>query len=135
MIESFQGKYRFLSNFWPVTVVLDSVSYPSVENAYQAAKTLDLDCRKPFVGCTPWLAKRWGRKLDIRVDWDAVKVNVMRDLLSQKFSGGWLMEALKGTGSNTLIEGNTWGDTFWGVCKGAGENNLGNLLMKIRSEL
>jgi predicted NAD-dependent protein-ADP-ribosyltransferase YbiA (DUF1768 family) len=42
---------------------------------------------------------------------------------------------LKATGDEELVEGNWWNDTFWGVCNGVGENNLGKLLMKIRAEL
>ena len=33
------------------------------------------------------------------------------------------------------IEGNTWNDTFWGVCNGQGQNWLGKILMLVRSEL
>jgi hypothetical protein len=81
----------------------------------------------------PGEAKRRGRRATIRPDWEEVKLDVMEDLLRQKFVG--LARALVMTGDEELVEGNTWGDRFWGVCQGAGENHLGRLLMKIRSEL
>jgi predicted NAD-dependent protein-ADP-ribosyltransferase YbiA (DUF1768 family) len=59
----------------------------------------------------------------------------MEDLSRQKFSHPELRQKLLDTGSCTLVEGNTWGDTFWGVCDGVGENHLGKLLMTIRADL
>ena len=134
-IESFNGKYRFLSNFQPVQVTLDGVTYDSVEHAYQAAKTLDKDERAKFKGVTPGESKRLGRSLVLREDWDSVKINIMRDLLTQKFKDEDLKTRLLETGDAELIEGNTWSDTFWGVCRGVGTNWLGRLLMEIRSSL
>lgn len=69
-------------------------------------------------------------------DFDLIKVEIMRDLLEQKFyPGSDLAGQLMSTGFVDIIEGNTWGDTFWGVCRGKGENHLGKLLMKIRENL
>ena len=59
----------------------------------------------------------------------------MRDLLRQKFAREPLRSQLLATGEAKLIEGNHWGDTFWGVCRGQGENHLGMLLMKAREEI
>jgi len=135
-IKYFQGRYRWLSNFWSCFVVLDGVEYPSTENAYQAAKTLDPELRKPFQDCFPGVAKRDGRALPLRPDWDDVKYGVMEQLLRQKFARGELRERLLATGDAELIEGNDWGDTWWGVDdRRGGQNNLGKLLMKIRAEL
>ena len=135
-IREFQGKYRFLSNFWPATVSLldDSSLYPSVETAYQAAKTTDVSKRTPFMYSSPGTSKRLGRKLKLREDWETVKLNVMLNLLRRKFAHPLLKQKLLSTGEAKLIEGNYWGDTFWGVCKGVGENNLGKLLMQVRKE-
>ena len=80
-------------------------------------------------------AKRFGRQVKLRKDWDSVKVNVMEMLLRQKFARPALREQLLNTKDSMLIEGNNHGDTFWGVCKGTGENYLGRLLMKIRQEI
>ena len=134
-ITSFQGEHRWLSNFWPVNVFYEGRMYPSVENAYQAAK-LHPSARGQFVTCTPGQAKRAGRSGAIRADWESDKVRVMEQLLAQKFfAGSALADRLLATGDAEIVEGNTWGDTFWGVCRGKGENRLGKLLMARRDEL
>jgi len=136
VIGPFVNKYRFLSNFFPCQVRLDGVMYPSVEHAYQAAKTLDVQRRVAILGCsTPGQAKRMGRTIGFRPDWLHVRLAVMKDLLTQKFSSGLLRDALVGTGEEELVEVNTWHDTFWGRYNGRGQNWLGRLLMEVRSEL
>lgn len=135
MINSFDGEHRFLSNFHPVEVVLDGVTYPTVENAYQAAKTLDLEKRKDFLNCTPAQAKRLGRQLVMRNDWNDIKLTVMLQLNEQKYMRPDLRKMLCDTYPLDLAEGNTWGDTFWGVCDGKGSNHLGKMLMSIRMQL
>ncbi len=132
-IDSFHGAYRFLSNFWPAPVVLDGVTYPTVEHAYVAAKTLDTDIRQQIAAIEkPGDVKRFGRKLTLRPDWEEVKLDVMTDLVGQKFTDPDLRAKLDATGDTDLVEGNTWGDTFWGVCRGKGENHLGKILMAVR---
>ena len=135
MIKSFSGEYQFLSNFYPVEVVLDGVTYPTVENAYQAAKTLDLEKRKEFIGVLPGFAKRLGQRLELRPDWGAVKLNIMQRLNEQKYMRPDLRKKLCDTYPQDLVEGNTWGDTFWGVCDGKGSNHLGQILMAIRFQI
>lgn len=134
-IDSFSGEHRFLSNFWPVSVQLDGREYPTVENAYQAAKTKKDSERIQFLDLTAGQAKRLGSKLILRKDWDRIKVPVMNYLLRQKFSVPYLRDLLIQTGDAELIEGNDWGDTFWGVCNNVGQNHLGKLLMEIRSDI
>lgn len=135
MIGEFQGPNRWLSNFWPCRVVYLGLTFSSVEQAYQAAKCQDLDEAASFVNLTPGQAKRRGRLVKQRVDWEEVKVGIMADLLAQKFMNPVLREQLLSTGHQQLVEGNTWGDTFWGVCRGQGENHLGRLLMTLRAQL
>lgn len=115
--------------------MLDGVRYATVEHAFQAAKTLDLKEREMFQNVNPAEAKKRGRQVKIREDWEKVKVSVMKDLLIQKFSKGVYREKLLATGNEELIEGNYWGDVWWGVCRGVGENHLGKLLMEIRNSL
>jgi N-glycosidase YbiA len=135
-ITEFQGEYRFLSNFWAAEVYYDSEFYPTVEHAYQAAKTLDKQERLAVLRCrTPGEAKRMSKTLTLRTDWQKVNLGIMEDLVRQKFSIGILRSQLRKTGDQELIEGNTWGDTFWGVCNGKGENHLGKILMKVRAEI
>ena len=137
MIKEFSGEYQFLSNFEPCVVYLDGMEFPTVEHAYQAAKTLDPQQKEVIQQCeTASQSKRMGRRVTIRPDWEDIKLGVMEVLLVQKFKGyEHFKEALLATGNRDIEEGNWWGDTFWGVCKGEGENHLGNLLMKIRKEL
>jgi len=136
-ITAFVGEYRWLSNFWPSPVWLSDEVYSTVEHAYQAAKTLDLETRKMFQrqSVSAAVAKRLGRGLVIREDWEGLKMEVMRSLLIQKFTNTHLTDLLISTGDMEIIEGNWWGDTFWGVCKGEGQNHLGRLIMEIRSTL
>jgi len=134
MINKFSGEHRFLSNFYPTLVHLDGWWYTTTEAAYQAAKTTDLEARRPFSKMSASEAKKAGRGLALREDWEDIKVQVMADLLCQKFrSGSNLAIKLDQTQDQELVEGNTWSDTFWGVCNGVGENHLGKLLMGIRS--
>lgn len=134
-ITKFEGNYRWLSNFWLSQVILKGYVYPTVENAYQAAK-LPEGMREVFLTCSPGKAKEMGRDVELPKDWDTKKLNVMRALLDQKFRiGTFNAELLMNTLACEIVEGNHWGDIFWGVCEGEGENHLGKMLMGIRNEL
>ncbi len=136
-IDKFSGEYRWLSNFWFCQVQLDGITYPSTEHAYQAAKFTDPQTRKRIQKAITFQeAKRLGYGQGLREGWDSMKLQVMENLLRQKFKpGSNLAEKLIATHPHKLIEGNTWNDTYWGICKGIGENHLGKLLMKLRQEL
>lgn len=135
-IDEFKGDFRFLSNFSPVEVKYDGNVYKSVEHAYQAAKTLDDNIRKTIREAeTAGKAKKIGKNIPLREDWNDVKIDIMESLLREKFSKQLFKQLLKNTGDAELIEGNTWGDEFWGVYNNYGHNHLGKLLMKIRNEL
>ena len=133
-ITSFRGNNEFLSNFYPVFVEFEGDRYPSVENAFQAAKVINKEDRKVFQFYDSKDARKYGKKVPLRSDWDSVKVGIMEELLRSKFSRKDLHEKLRDTGNVELIESNTWGDRFWGVYKSEGNNMLGKLLMKIRDE-
>lgn len=136
MIDSFSGNHRWLSNFFSSIVRLDGRGYSTVEHAYQAAKTLDPDERETIRrAMSPGLAKKLGRTVTMRSDWEDVRLAVMLELVRQKFAHPVLAKYLLGTGDIALVEGNTWGDKFWGVCGGRGENHLGRILMQVRDEL
>lgn len=135
-IDVFSGDYRFLSNFYSSLISVDGVLYPTVEHAFHAAKTNDKELKEKIRQAqTPGKAKRLGHQVELREDWDDVRISIMEDLLRKKFSIQGLKEKLLATKGRELVEGNTWNDTFWGVCNGIGENHLGKLLMKIRDEL
>lgn len=132
-ISRFDGQYSCLSNFYPSPIQIEERLYATVEHAFQAMKTLDENDKDSIcAAATPGIAKRMGRKVKLRSDWEDIKLEVMKNLLFSKFGDPVLLEKLKLTGNANLIEGNTWGDRFWGVCDGVGENHLGKLLMQIR---
>ena len=133
-IATFSGDYRFLSNFWPC----DVYGWPTVEHAYQASKTIDLSERQLIMQCpTPGQAKRAGQHVTLRPDWNNLRIPIMIGLLRMKFGlvNPLLRELLLMTKDAELIEGNKWGDVYWGVSNGIGENNLGKLLMVVRKEI
>jgi ribA/ribD-fused uncharacterized protein len=139
-IDKFEGENRFLSNFWLCDIydTEDEEVYRSVEHIFQAKKTLDKKERKAIRECaTPGQAKKMGKTVTLRADWEQVKIPYMKTFVKQKFViHRDLLEKLLATGDEELIEGNTWGDDFWGVCNnGIGQNNLGKILMEVRDEL
>jgi len=137
MIKSFKGEHAWLSNFAPCVVQCDQhFTYPTVEHAYQASKTLDADDRKIIAGAsTAGKAKRWGREVIMQPGWNAMRVEVMDVILRQKFIQHPFAQLLVDTDEQELIEGNNWGDVFWGQVNGSGHNYLGRLIMSLRKEL
>ena len=136
MIDCFDGEFAFLSNFYPSPIFAGNIWFPTVEHYFQAAKPTNMEEYKAIAAAdTPGQAKRLGRKVTLRPDWEEVKDEVMLDALRKKFSIPELREKLLATGEEYLIEGNTWGDKYWGVCDGIGLNHLGKLLMRVREEI
>lgn len=136
-ITQFDGKNRFLSNFFSCPVPYEGLIFPSSEHAFVAAKTVDPQTRLNIVVCpSAGEVKKLGRKLQLRPDWEIVKIPEMEKIVRSKFTHNRILGIqLVLTKDAELIEGNWWGDKFWGVCEGVGENHLGKILMKIRSEL
>jgi ribA/ribD-fused uncharacterized protein len=147
MIDKFEGRFHFLSNFYLCKVEHQGIVYPSVEHFYVAMKSNDeqlVDGKyyttgdlREFVATIPTATevKRFGRKLKLRKDWDTKKIEVMNFGVREKFKNELLKKLLLETGNEELIEGNWWNDKFWGVCDGKGENHLGKILMEVRREL
>lgn len=142
MIDRFEGEFEFLSNFSDSPIEIALEKFPTVEHAFQAFKA---ERKEDFIqiqhASTPGMAKRLGRRVQIRPDWENIKLNVMEACLRRKFMIPELRDKLLMTEDKILIEGNWWHDNFWGDCKCEkcqtilGRNNLGKLLMKIRTEL
>ena len=136
MIDSFIGEYYFLSNFYHVDVEYGGIVYKNTEAAFQAQKVLDDNEKLLFSDLYPREAKKLGRRVKLRKDWNDVKDNYMYEICKAKFQQHEdLARKLLGTGDEELVEGNTWNDTYWGVCDGKGKNQLGKTLMRIRDEL
>lgn len=135
-IDRFIGEYSFLNNFHPSTIYVDGVSYSTVEHAYQCHKTLDESSREIIRNSKdPMTAKKLGKSLVLRDDWDLVKVDLMRKFVRLKFENPLLREMLFSTSDAELVQNNLWNDKFWGVCRGVGENWLGKILMEVRDEI
>lgn len=141
-IDKFKGEYRWLSNFWMASVVFEGQVYPSTEHAYQAAKTSELELREAIRNLkTAGQTKKAAKLLTLSPDWYTRKLEVMEILTREKYTRhADLKQKLVDTGDEELVEGNTWHDNEWGICSckncpGTGNNYLGKILMKIRSEL
>jgi ribA/ribD-fused uncharacterized protein len=140
MVNSFKGEYRFLSNFYPCEIEYDGLYYPSVENAYQAAKTINTRIRLEISNMSAAEVKKAGRKVQLDPEFEINKFLIMETLLRMKFKYYPLLDWLRDT-KGELIEGNTWHDNIWGMCScekcvdKEKHNHLGRLLMKIRDEL
>lgn len=144
-IKGFFGEYRFLSNFHLCSVVFDGIMYQHSEGAYQAAKSTFKEEKELFTTMTPTEAKKAGRKVTLRSDWEYKKDVIMFRILTDKFVRNKdLTEKLKDTGEAYLEETNWWHDHYWGTSypvagfvppQTAGQNQLGKLLMIIRDML
>jgi ribA/ribD-fused uncharacterized protein len=149
MINRFISKHKVLSNFEAASVVYEHITFPTVEHAYVAAKSRDMEFRRQIATMPikhAGKAKKWGLTVELRMDWEKVKLGIMEELLIQKFDPDKNTlnipnpnyEVLKNTGDQLLVEGNFWHDNFWGNClcdkcmKIEGKNHLGLLLMKVR---
>ena len=141
VINTFSGKYSFLSNFYPVEIYYKGFVFPSVEHAYQSQKSDDPEFWRKIASLPAkqaGLAKRLGKNVKRVIDWDNKRVEIMKELILKKFSSGYLKYKLHETKGYKLIEGNWWHDNFWGDCSCekckniVGNNILGILLMSIR---
>lgn len=136
-IKGFKEEWSFLSNFAAVKLQYDGIVYPSSEHLYQAMKFNNQEVRFEISQLpTAGAAKRAGRDPKyteyLLAEWDDIRYNVMYDICLLKFSTAKFKKLLLETGDRYIEETNVWGDTYWGVCKGVGENNLGKILMSIR---
>lgn len=152
MIDKFEGRFSFLSNFYPCEIEHQGIKYPSVEHFYVAMKVNDQqlingkyftpgDFREMISRVkSSSEVKRIGSKVKLRGDWSSKKVEFMNWAVREKFKNPTLSELLLSTGDKDLIEGNWWHDNEWGQCtcdkcKGKGKNKLGKILMEVRNEL
>jgi ribA/ribD-fused uncharacterized protein len=139
-IDRFVDDYAFLSNFYAWDLTYRGIYYPTAEHAFQAAKS-DQVSNKLMISHaeTPGKAKRLGRQITIRDDWEDVKLRVMLEILIEKFAPTDRMDQLKATAPHNLVEGNYWHDQFWGNCfcpdhqNDKGSNKLGLILKYIRN--
>jgi len=135
-IELFRNEFGWLSNFWKVEIWYGGKRWSSVEHLFQACKTLDYEEREKMrLMGSPGDVKRYARKLALRPDWEKIKLDVMRECIRRKFLNPELRVKLLNLKGYELVEGNNWGDKYWGVCNGVGENWLGKILMSERDKI
>lgn len=134
----FRNEYYFLSNMYdkgdPIVMPINGVPYTftCVEAAFQAHK--DPERADEFEGISGYEAKKLGRRVNLRPDWEDVKDEVMLNCLRIKFSSRYMQKRLISV-DEPIVEDNDWGDTYWGRCKGIGENKLGQLLEQVKREV
>jgi len=132
-IDLFRNEHFFLSNFYEAPVEYEGLTYQNSEAAYQAQKCADPKDREAFTAMNPAEAKKAGRAVTLRKDWEDVKIAVMTGVVRAKFEqNSDLAEMLLATKDAYLEEGNDWGDRVWGTVNGEGANNLGIILMDTR---
>ena len=127
-----RNEYFFLSNMYPCEITYNGHTFKSVEAAFQAQK--DTSRASEFEYIRGKAAKRLGRTVKMRFDWESVKLGIMEEILRIKFSDPELKQKLLAV-TEPIVEENTWHDTYWGVCEGKGQNNLGKLLTKIKNDM
>lgn len=133
-IGGFRGQYYFLSNFYPSTILINNFRFENGEAAFHSFK--DLKRQSEFQTLDPSTAKRKGRRVQLRADWEQVKDGIMYQIVKAKFTQNKdLAIKLLATGDSYLEETNTWNDIYWGVCNGRGKNRLGEILMEVRREI
>jgi len=138
MIDKFEGEHAFLSNFYPCDLVWNEKFYFTLEHAFQAAKANnEEDHEKIRKTIAPGQAKRAGKKIALRSDWEEIKLDIMRELVTIKFSKEPFKTKLKKTNQHELVEANIWNDLFWGIDDKTreGQNWLGKILMEVRNSL
>ena len=132
-IKEFKGNYFFLSNFYEAPVVYDGFSYRNNEAAFQAQKCCTYEEMQRFTTLNPSEAKRLGRRVKLRDNWEQIKEQRMYEICYCKFKlNPDLLDKLLKTGDAYLEEGNDWGDKYWGTVNGEGKNALGKILMRLR---
>ena len=133
-----EEQYRFLSNFYEARVEYSGLVFGNNEAAFQAQKCLKEEEKIQFTEFGPGKSKSEGRRVQLRPDWEQIKVGIMEEIVRAKFTQHpELAGKLLATCDKVLVEGNHWGDTYWGMDTrtGQGENHLGKILMKVRQEL
>jgi len=137
MIDNFTGQHYFLSNFYPCEILWKGQHWKTSEHIFQAEKSNNrLERQLIRSAPSPGMAKRLGRRVTLQPDWDNKRDDIMYEIVLQKFKQHKdIRKLLLKTGDQELIEGNTWGDTYWGVCKSVGQNKLGKILMRVREEI
>lgn len=144
-VGSFSGDLEFLSNMYKIPIYFneskydnfqpDFKVYPSSENLYQALKCKYIKDRELFQNVDPHKSKRIGKTIEIRSDWDNVRLEAMKLAIDLKFKNIELGEKLIDLPDGKIIEFNNWGDRFFGICNGEGLDHLGKILRAKKQQI
>lgn len=138
MIKEFKNQYFFLSNFYEYPIYYNKLVFCNAEAAFQAQKVINEKDQYKFINLNASQARKLGKTVQLRKDWEEIKDNVMYEIVKRKFTiNKELQQKLLETKEEELVEGNWWHDTYWGVDSrtGIGQNKLGKILMKVREEV
>lgn len=138
MIKEFKNQYFFLSNFYECPIYYNKLVFCNAEAAFQAQKVIDEKEQYKFINLNASQARKLGKTIVLRKDWEEVKDNIMYEIVKRKFTvNKELQQKLIDTKDEELVEGNWWHDTYWGMDSktGIGKNKLGKILMKVREEV
>ena len=125
------NKYGFMSNMYGYGMKWEGEIYSCSETVYQMMKCEREEDKVKFKKLNGFEAKRLGRRIKMRSNWNEIKVDMMREILKAKFKDENLMRRLKDI-DEEIVEDNYWNDRYWGVCRGVGKNMLGKLLTEIK---
>ena len=138
MIKEFKNQYFFLSNFYEYPIYYNKLVFCNAEAAFQAQKVINEKDQYKFINLNASQARKLGKTVQLKKDWEEIKDNVMYEIVKRKFTiNKELQQKLLETKEEELVEGNWWHDTYWGVDSktGIGQNKLGKILMKVREEV
>ena len=138
MIKEFKNQYFFLSNFYEYPIYYNKLVFCNAEAAFQAQKVINEKDQYKFINLNASQARKLGKTVQLRKDWEEIKDNVMYEIVKRKFTiNKELQQKLLETKEKKIVEGNWWHDTYWGVDSktGIGQNKLGKILMKVREEV
>lgn len=143
-VLEFKSEFKRFSNFYPVTIHYNRRTFPTVEHAFVSEKSFDPSFKNRIANLKATqagYAKKLGRQIQLRDDWDEIKNQVMFELVLTKFNKPEFQSFLLLTGEGKIVEGNYWHDNYWGDCyckkcqSVMGLNYLGRILMKIRENI
>lgn len=133
-IKTFEDSYKQFSNFYIRDVIYKNILYKTREHAFQCQKaTNQKDFEYVYHSKDPYRAKQRANHIKCEPNWKNIRVKIMHEIVLSYFQQHKdAKNLLLSTGTEEIQEGNTWGDKFWGVVDGEGENWLGQILMDVR---
>jgi ribA/ribD-fused uncharacterized protein len=132
----FRKQYDYLGNMYIIPVCYRGIQFEASEIAYVYSKCANKEqAHQIAILGDPYEAKKLGKSVQLIENWNKRKVKIMHEIVYAKFSQNPMIASKLAALEGDIVEENTWGDTFWGVCNGTGDNYLGQILMQVRKTL